>query len=160
MNLNIKIFLLCPVPEDQKPLNEYIGIKENPLTNWFSFTKKNYIKLFLKYYLQFSIMGLILAIFFDPKNIIYSSFLFTIILFNIAFYTNIFRWVTIKKGLNNSSLIYEEASWFDTQLWQKPSFIIKNDKLINSQKVKPILKRINKTLFIFILSLILLLNIL
>ena len=29
MNPNIKIFLLCPVPEEQKPLNEYINLKEN-----------------------------------------------------------------------------------------------------------------------------------
>ena len=29
MNLNIKIFLLCPIPDDQKPINEYINLKEN-----------------------------------------------------------------------------------------------------------------------------------
>ena len=29
MNTKLKFFLLCPVPEDQKPINEYIGLKEN-----------------------------------------------------------------------------------------------------------------------------------
>ena len=37
---NIKIFLLCPVPEDQKPINVYIGLKENVLTNWTTLSKK------------------------------------------------------------------------------------------------------------------------
>jgi len=47
MNSNIKLFLLCPVPEDQKPINEYIGLKENPLTNWTTLSKK---KLFRESY--------------------------------------------------------------------------------------------------------------
>ena len=40
MNTNIKFFLLCPVPDDQKPINEYIGLKENQLTNWTTLSKK------------------------------------------------------------------------------------------------------------------------
>jgi hypothetical protein len=44
MNSNIKIFLLCPVPETQKPINEYIGLKENFLTNWTTLNKDKYYK--------------------------------------------------------------------------------------------------------------------
>ena len=51
MNTNIKIFLLCPVPEDQKPINEYIGLKENPLTNWTTLSKKNYLKKIMNLFL-------------------------------------------------------------------------------------------------------------
>ena len=42
MNSNIKIFLLCPVPETQKPINEYIALKENFLTNWTTLRKEKY----------------------------------------------------------------------------------------------------------------------
>ena len=43
----LKLILLCPVPEDQKPISEYIGLKENPLTNWTTLSTKNYnAKLF------------------------------------------------------------------------------------------------------------------
>ena len=38
----LKLILLCPVPEDQKPISEYIGLKENPLTNWTTLSTKNY----------------------------------------------------------------------------------------------------------------------
>ena len=57
---NIKIFLLCPVPEDQKPINVYIGLKENVLTNWTTLSKRNYeqklISLFLSFFLIVSIV--------------------------------------------------------------------------------------------------------
>ena len=43
MNFNIKIFLLCPIPEEQKPINEYIALKENNLTNWITLPKKQYL---------------------------------------------------------------------------------------------------------------------
>jgi hypothetical protein len=39
MNLNIKIFLLCPIPEDQKPINQYISLKENSFLNLPTFPK-------------------------------------------------------------------------------------------------------------------------
>ena len=56
---NIKIFLLCPVPEDQKPINVYIGLKENVLTNWTTLSKKNYeqklISIFLSFFLLVSL---------------------------------------------------------------------------------------------------------
>ena len=48
MNFNIKIFLLCPIPEEQKPINEYISLKENSLTNWITLTKKEYLWTLLR----------------------------------------------------------------------------------------------------------------
>ena len=51
MNLNIKLFLLCPVPEDQKPLNEYITIKENRFLNWINLPLKKYLLKILSGYL-------------------------------------------------------------------------------------------------------------
>ena len=50
MNTNIKIFLLCPVPDDQKPINEYIGLKENQLTNWTTYQKKIIKKKFFNFF--------------------------------------------------------------------------------------------------------------
>ena len=38
----LKLILLCPVPEDQKPITEYIGLKENSLTNWTTLSSSNY----------------------------------------------------------------------------------------------------------------------
>ena len=53
--INIKFFLLCPIPEDQKPINEYIGLKENPLTNWTTLSKKYYERQLLSFFLEIKV---------------------------------------------------------------------------------------------------------
>jgi hypothetical protein len=57
------------------------------------------------------------------------------------------RWKQIEKEFNEPRLFYEEASWYDGQVWEKPFSILKNDKLISTQKIKPILERISRTIF-------------
>jgi hypothetical protein len=152
MNSNIKIFLLCPVPEEQKPINAYIGLKENQLTNWTTLSKKNYekklISLFSFFFIAVSLCRF--SVFTDSRyllewfllNVIISlSFLFFLILIIFS------RWKQIEKDFNEPRLFYEEASWYDGQVWEKPFSILKNDKLISTQKIKPILERISRTIF-------------
>ena len=57
---NIKIFLLCPIPEDQKPINEYIDLKENPLFNWTALENEKYKQKLVGLY---SFFWLIISIF-------------------------------------------------------------------------------------------------
>jgi len=57
MNPNIKIFLLCPVPESQKPINEYITLKDNFLVNWASLSKKSYYTKITNLYITFLIVS-------------------------------------------------------------------------------------------------------
>jgi hypothetical protein len=42
MNSPKKIFLLCPVPEDQKPINEYLQLKSNFFEKKEIFSFKTY----------------------------------------------------------------------------------------------------------------------
>ena len=84
---SIKIFLLCPIPEEQKPISDYI--------QYNSFKKELW------------------------KN----PFLF-------------FRSYEIQKRLKEPTVFYEEGSWFDGQIWEKPFSVIKNDRLLATQKIK------------------------
>ena len=152
MNSNIKIFLLCPVPEDQKPINTYIGLKENPLTNWTTLSKKNYDKKLLSLFSFF----FILICFFRSSTLLDNRYLFDWLLINVAISLNFLfflilvifaRWKQVEKEFNQPRLFYEEASWYDGQVWEKPLSILKNDKLISTQKIKPILERISRTIF-------------
>ena len=148
MNLNIKIFLLCPVPDNQKPINEYIGLKENFLTNWTTFSEKNYQKLTIIIFTFFFAFFFFLS--FSLMNTFFLSTFFTSFFFLILF----FRWYQIKPKFESSRLFYEEASWYDGQIWEKPFLLIKNDKLIQSQKIQPILQRISRSLLLLFYSLI------
>ena len=152
MNSNIKIFLLCPVPEEQKPINAYIGLKENQLTNWTTLSKKNYEKKLVS---LFSFFFFVVS-FFRFSSFSDTRYLFEWVLINIFISLNLLfflialifsRWKQIEKDFNEPRLFYEEASWYDGQIWEKPFSILKNDKLISTQKIKPILERISRTIF-------------
>ena len=56
----------------------------------------------------------------------------------------------VKKRLNQSRLFYEEASWYDGQIWEKPFIILKNDRLLVTQKIDPVLGRLINTLIFLI----------
>ena len=159
---NIKIFLLCPIPEDQKPINEYINLKENNFTNWLVVSNKELFKKlffnFFYFFLSFSLITLnfsfitISSIFFSIK---WSLFLLIIVLFLTDN-----QWKEISKKFNTTRLFYEEASWFDGQIWNKPFSIIRNDRLILINKIKPITVRNEKILknLVFVFSVLFLLD--
>jgi hypothetical protein len=151
MNLNIKIFLLCPIPDDQKPISEYINLKENNFTNFFSLSQKKYLFQIFKNFLFFFIFSIPIIFLFKLNNefLLFNCF-FSINFLIFLFLINFSFWLQLFKKFRSSRLFYEEGSWYDGQFWEKPMELIKNDKLIANQKIKPILKRILKTLFFLI----------
>ena len=148
MTINIKTFLLCPVPDDQKPINEYLSLKENKFLNWGSLNsnknKKFLGTVFLTFFLFFSINEFQFFSFTTFFEILFNTF----IVIQFFLLVILIRWTTINQKFQNSRLIYEEASWYDGQIWEKPFFLIKNDKLISTQKIEPILEEILKNFFI------------
>ena len=120
------IFLLCPVPEEQKAIHEYLNLKKYlgiPLTK----TEKSLEKK--------------ISIFFTNVINIFLNFFF------------IFRWKDLENRLNQPIVSYEEASWYDGQIWEKPFSIIKKDRLLNSQIIQPFLRKNLFFLFLFFLIL-------
>lgn len=149
---NIKIFLLCPIPEDQKPINEYLDLLENNFFNWNGFTTKLYnIKLLNRLGLYFLIFCFLRLERIHENSkitnwlVINLGLGLTIFVFSLVF--NFLRWKDLGKKFSDSQIFYEESSWFDSQTWEKPFFLIKNDKLIFHQKIIPILRRLGRTIF-------------
>jgi hypothetical protein len=156
MNLNIKIFLLCPVPDDQKPINEYISLKKNPFTNWIRFSNKKYLKKIITTFFLFIIGFSLLKInefHFDSsigflfEKLFVNSLVFLCVFFGIS----LSPWKKIQKQLDSTRIFYEEASWFDGQVWEKPFSILKNDRLLKTQKILPVMVRSQKILIRLIL---------
>jgi hypothetical protein len=126
MKINIKTFLLCPIPEDQKPMNDYLKLKEKKgPKNYFFF----FAFLFYKCILFFEKQS---QLFFSKIEIFFFLALFLYSLFSLQKYLQYFN---LKKALSSSRFFYEEGSWYDGAVWEKPFIIIKNDKLLESQKV-------------------------
>jgi len=151
MNLNIKIFLLCPIPDDQKPINEYINLKENDFNFLMLLSTKNYIlKIFMNFLVAFGLSTPISFLFKVNNQIFLFNSFYSISFLIINFLINVSCWLQLLKRFRSSRLFYEEGSWYDGQYWEKPLELIKNDKLLTSQKIKPILKRAIKTLLVLI----------
>jgi hypothetical protein len=146
MSFNIKIFLLCPIPEDQKPINEYISLKENNLTNWITVVKRKYLgtlfQIFLTLFLiclTFTFEGI------ESVNQLFATLqetsLFSLIMLNFLVIYVLSNWKQVDNRFNTSRLIYEEGSWYTSEIWEKPISLIKSDKLISTQILQPILLR-------------------
>lgn len=153
----MKFFLLCPVPENQKPINDYLTLKEEIFSSFLFNEKKNFFSIYLN---KKIIIFFIVSLFFNFSNQSYlfleafpflNFFVFFTILKSFLksiFFTNIFlliyitifylRWVQLETRLNESRLFYEEGSWYDGQRWEKPFLLIKNDRLLTTQKIKPL----------------------
>ena len=153
MNFNIKIFLLCTIPEGQKPINEYINFNNNFLTRLIYFKEKNnYIKIYSFIFLLFFLF--INSINFSSlllKNVLITFFLsnFSFIIF---YFNNLIKWKNLENRFNNSRIIYEEGSWYDSQIWEKPFLLIKTEKLIASQKIFPFVNQLSFNIFLFLIS--------
>ena len=58
MGFNIKIFLLCPIPEDQKPIKQFINLKENSFTKILTLSNEEFVKkIFFNFFYTFLIIS-------------------------------------------------------------------------------------------------------
>jgi hypothetical protein len=119
---SIKIFLLCPIPEEQKPIHEFLNLRKYFLKKKNSFSKQTSITL-LKQKKRESFKTT------EEEN---PTFFFK----KIQTLLFLFRWKEVEKRLNLSNVFYEEASWYDGQIWEKPFSILKNDRFLNTQFVQ------------------------
>jgi hypothetical protein len=176
-NSLIKIFFLCPVPDDQKPIAEYIELKKNSLLNWTSFSNKKYnLKLFSVFFTFFCLIS-----FFEICSFPFSFFkeiietvkelttnwqpeygekiekivtlgiltvFFTLLFMSFFLLQTIFTLKEINSHFRNPRLCYEEGSWYQTKIWEKPFLLMKNEKLIRNQKIEPIIQRIKNSFFL------------
>ena len=153
---NIKFFLLCPIPEEQKPITNYLQLKENKYTNIITFSESRYQKVIFSYFLLIFLFLSYIELFsnsFDfsilSLNWFSKTILITLGILFLYFFTIFYLWKENFRCFQNTRIFYEEASWYDGQIWDKPMLIIKNDRLLNNQKIKPILQRL-KNLLVFL----------
>jgi hypothetical protein len=154
------LLFYCPVPIDQRPLNEYLELKQSFLFDW----PASNINEFLKKILLFSFFILIFSV--PITNYFYPLFDFPKEFFLINLIINIncliilliriqLGWSYIEKRLLSPTIEYEESGWYDGQIWVKPIKILKQDRLIYSYKVYPILQRVKNYIIYCLLTAIL-----
>ncbi len=146
---------ICPVPLNQRPLNEFNSIRNSWIISW-PFLERNifYRKLTLSW-LFFTPVSVIISHGSDYlKNNIF-ELIFISITVSLAFPILLLirqwlSWVYIYKRLNSENIEYEESGWYDGQIWEKPVEWRAKDLLIAQHQIKPILNHLQVIIILLI----------
>ncbi len=145
----------CPVPVEQQPVNEYQELTKSWFFQWVTLPKSKFIsKLIGVWSLSLLLTAPISSASFPPQEQIVAFLLASALGSNLFVAFVIVRlylgWQYIGDRLKKTKIVYEESSWYDGQVWEKPLEIYNRDKLIFNYQVEPVLKRLKKSSFLLI----------
>ena len=142
---------ICPVPKEQRPLNEYKKIKESNNFIWCINGKAIYVKsLFYMFTSSFILSFLLLMVssfsFTNIKYFFIYSLIGAIIIMIFLCLRSYLGWHYIYNRLMEATVPYEESGWYDGQIWIKPPEVLIQDRLIGTYEIYPGLSRLYLTL--------------
>ena len=138
---------ICPVPFNQRPLNEFNSISNSWIISWPLLDKNIFYRKLLYSWIFITPISLIISYGSNSlKNNIFNltfisltaSLIFPILLLSRQWLS----WIYIYKRLNSENIEYEESGWYDGQVWEKPIDWRAKDILIAQHQVKPILSHL------------------
>ena len=147
--------IICPVPLNQRPLNEFNSIRNSWRISW-PFLERNifYRKLSFSWLL---ITPVCLTISYGSDHLKNNLFEFISISLTASLAFPILllirqwlSWVYIYKRLNSENIEYEESGWYDGQTWEKPISWRAKDLLIAQHQIKPILNHLKVIILLLI----------
>lgn len=143
----------CPVPQGQKPLNEYNSLKQSFGFKWTCKDTTSFLKgsTFLIILLFASSIGVMCNTPNWEKDT--ASFIMQVVVSSVTFFILIIlrlylAWMYIYDRLMKATVSYEESGWYDGQTWIKTPEILIQDRLTGTYEVLPILKRLENTLIL------------
>jgi Conserved in the green lineage and diatoms 27 len=151
MNTDIK---KCPVPLEQRPLNEYLQLRQSFDFNWTTPTAENFIKnviiLTTITYINCGCIVFLTSTLNDNliKNIIVISASSSIIL-TIIFLRVYLGWNYVYNRLIQATIAYEESGWYDGQIWVKTTETLSQDRLIAKYELLPIITKLKTGVILF-----------
>ena len=149
---------ICPVPSNQRPLNEFNSIKDSWIISWPFLDKNIFYRNLIFSWLFITPVSLIISYGSDYlKNnifeLIFVSFTASLALPILILIRQWLSWLYIYKRLISENIEYEESGWYDGQTWEKPIDWRTKDLLISQYQIKPILKHL-EVIIILLLSVI------
>ncbi len=143
--------IICPVPQDQRPLNEFYSITKSWIISWPLQDNNTFYSKLVISWLIFLPLNLLISYGSDylRNNIfdfIFISLTFSLISPLFLLLRQLLSWSYIYSRLNSEKIEYEESGWYDGQVWEKPIDWRAKDLLIAQYQVKPILDHLKKVL--------------
>ena len=149
----------CPVPIDQRPLNEFNSIRNNWVISWPLLERKIYYRKLLISWIFIIPFSLIISYgsSYLKNNIfdfIFISLTLSLIFPILLLIRQWLSWTYIFKRLSSENIEYEESGWYDGQTWEKPIEWRSKDLLIAQHQVKPIIDNIKKVFTLILIIII------
>lgn len=141
----------CPVPEDQRPENEYKKLKASLDFSWSVESDEVFVKNLLKLFIVTYTVSLVIFLnsynleqhFHDLLVYVPTFANILVMLFTVRSYLG---WNYVYERLIQATVSYEESGWYDGQIWVKTNDILTQDRLIGTYELLPILKRLKTTI--------------
>lgn len=153
----MKRAFVCPVPEEQQPLNEYQELTESGFFQSCSAPLGQYLKTLAWIWFPSLMIALpVSAASFNPGKYPLEFGLAAAAGATISLILAIMRlylgWSYIRDRLEKSTVLYEESGWYDGQTWTKTPEIQARDRLVVEYQVQPIMRRLQRTFAAIALS--------
>lgn len=150
-------FIRCPVPRDQRPFYEYLKRKQSIVLGWVAlnqikYTRRFFVTFFILFGLLFPINSWTISFYYYPVQNLLINTLSSLIGLAILYSYFFIAWGYAGRRLVEAKVWYEESGWYDGRIWIKPPSILKHERLLYHYQLVPLLKRLENTLRIILLS--------
>ena len=150
--------IICPVPQNQRPINEFNSIRNSWIISWPFLERNIFYRKLMFSWLFITPVSLTISYGSDYlKNnifeLIFLSFTASVAFPILILIRQWLSWVYIYKRLNSERIEYEESGWYDGQTWEKPISWRAKDLLIAQHQIKPILNHL-KVIILLLISII------
>ena len=147
--------IICPVPLNQRPLNEFNSIRNSWIISWPFLERVIFYRKLTFSWLLITPVSLTISYGSDylKNNILELIFLSFIASLGFPILIIIRQWLSwayIYKRLNSENIEYEESGWYDGQTWEKPIDWRAKDLLIAQYQIKPVLNHLEVIIVLLI----------
>ena len=147
--------IICPVPLNQRPLNEFNSIRNSWIISWPFLERIIFYSKLTFSWLIITPVSFTISYGSDYLKNNHFELIFISLTASLAFPILLLirqwlSWIYIYKRLNSENIEYEESGWYDGQIWEKPIDWRAKDLLIAQYQIKPVLNHLEVIIVILI----------
>jgi Conserved in the green lineage and diatoms 27 len=141
----------CPVPEEQRPINEYRTLADSWFFRWGALSRWDYLKpLVLLWWGSWIVAGPVSAASWAPAKHPIEFVGWAVAGACVPALLSIVRlylgWTYIYQRLFSTKVLYEESGWYDGQTWEKNPEMLDQDRLVALYEIQPLVRRMQVTI--------------